>query len=214
MAKIRVDIDYPVYSGASVTFNAPCDCTAADGLIVYHPEGNQTFVFCDAHGEDLSGIGDVFAEGASVKVILDVANSKAFVQNGDNNTHLANILAGLRTDLDHLISPVESGSYVGTGTYGPNNKTVLTFGFAPKIVFISSSNRLRGCGEITLYRGNSVAHFLMATTNDGTTDEPVWRSANVSWDGNTVSLYYNDQYFGTEVQQNRVDVVYYYVAIG
>lgn len=111
-------------------------------------------------------------------------------------------------------SNIEVGSYVGTGTYGQNNKTVLSFGFEPKIVFISSSDRSRGCGEIALYRGNSVAHFLMATTNDGTTDEPVWRSAHVSWNGNTVSLYYNDPYCGTEVQQNMINTSYYYVAIG
>lgn len=32
MSNIRVDLDYPIYDGANVTFKAPCDCTGAEGL--------------------------------------------------------------------------------------------------------------------------------------------------------------------------------------
>lgn len=83
MSNIRVDLDYPIYDGANVTFKAPCDCTGAEGLTVYYPGGSKNFVLCDAHGVNISGIGDVFMKGVPVKAILDVTGTRAFVQNGD-----------------------------------------------------------------------------------------------------------------------------------
>lgn len=137
MAKVRVDLDYVIYNGSPVTFNAPCDCTAADGLIIYHPEGYQSFTFCDAHGENLSGIGDVFVAGVPVKVILDTENSRAFVQNGDNNTHLNSMLSSMldRIGVLEMGAVCESGSYRGSASY-PDYVQSLTFSFVPKFVFV------------------------------------------------------------------------------
>lgn len=41
---------------------------------------------------------------------------------------------------------IETGSYIGTGTYGRNNKNSLTFEFAPKIVFLTQGNSFSNFG--------------------------------------------------------------------
>ena len=48
----------------------------------------------------------------------------------DKTDLIADLLGGAK---------IETGSYTGTGTYGNSNPNSLTFGFEPKIVFISES---------------------------------------------------------------------------
>ena len=95
MSKIRVTSKCQIYDGMSFTFKAPCDCDTVDGLKVYYtdPEDassqtSQTFTFKDALGNDLTGIDNVFAEGAYVKVVLDTRNGYAYIQNGAPNAYL------------------------------------------------------------------------------------------------------------------------------
>lgn len=93
MAKIKVDLSYTIVDGSEVVFTAPCNCSAVDGLKVYYPDGEKEFVFKDAHGNALTGVGNLFAKGALVKVILDVTNGHAFIQNADTNAYLENTFA-------------------------------------------------------------------------------------------------------------------------
>lgn len=86
MGYIKINTKYPVYDGAPITFRAPCDCTAADGISV----NSKNFVFKDAHGVALTGMGNLFLKDAVVKVILDVTNSCAYIQNADTNSYLEN----------------------------------------------------------------------------------------------------------------------------
>lgn len=220
MAKIRVDLTYPIFNGATVIFDAPCDCTGADGLTVNHLGGSQTFTFCDAHGEDLSGIGDVFVAGVPVKVILDVTNSKAFVQNGDNNSHLARVLADMQLSIRLLQSPVESGSYVGTGTKGKYHPNVLTLPFIPKLVYVrclkSVYTSATGTVTDTYYNDSEGSSFVwveglevITTVNDVNllfSREDKTLSWYVSTDGDAV-----DQFNGCS---DRATYAYAYVAIG
>lgn len=90
MANIRVDVNYTIKDGSEVSFTAPCDCTAVTGLKVYHQGGSKEFTFVDSHGNDLSLLGHLFASGAIVKVILDVSNAHAYIQNPDTNAYLEN----------------------------------------------------------------------------------------------------------------------------
>ena len=76
-----------------MTFKAPCDCNAVAGLKAYFPNmsgvlTNQVFLFTDAHGNNLTGVGHLFATGALVKVILNVDEGKAYIQNADTNAYL------------------------------------------------------------------------------------------------------------------------------
>ena len=92
MANVRIDLSYPIVDGQPLTFRAPCDCTSVTGIKVYYPNGETTeskeFTFKDAHRNDLAEIGDLFASGAYVKVIVDTTNNVAYIQNADTNKYL------------------------------------------------------------------------------------------------------------------------------
>ena len=96
MANIRIDLDHTIIDGESVTFKAPCDCTAVTGLKIYYPafnensyeEVSQVFTFTDTHGNALTNVGNLFLKDSYVKVVLDVSNSAAYIQNADTNKYL------------------------------------------------------------------------------------------------------------------------------
>lgn len=88
MKNIRIDLAYTIVNGSEVVFTAPCSCNKIGGIKVYYPDGSKEFTFKDAHGNDLTGIGELFAEGAFVKAILDVTNGFAYIQNADTNAYL------------------------------------------------------------------------------------------------------------------------------
>lgn len=46
---------------------------------------------------------------------------------------------------------IETGSYVGTGTYGADNPNTLTFGFVPKLVFIVAINNYATFGTSSIF---------------------------------------------------------------
>lgn len=95
MADIRVDVDSVLTDGMNVTFKAPCECTAIDGLKVYYVKDREThnmrFVFKDTHGNELTGIGNLFEEGAYVHAILDTTNGFAYLQNADTNGYIESL---------------------------------------------------------------------------------------------------------------------------
>lgn len=216
MAKVRVDLDYVIHNGSPVTFNAPCDCTAADGLIVYHPEGYQSFTFCDAHGENLSGIGDVFVAGVPVKVILDTENSRAFVQNGDNNTHLNSMLSSMldRIGVLEMGAVCESGSYIGTAVYKDYTQS-LTFSFVPKFVFV-----VGGTGKDARY-AFIFPSYAVASCPEYTQLSYDFYSLIPQLDGTTLSWYYsgrdNASNYTSDLSINALGYshyTYHYIAFG
>lgn len=96
MAYIRLDVSESIYNGMSVTFNAPCGCNDANGLKVYYPTivdneivtESKVFTFRDAHGNDLTGIDNLFTNGVYTKATLDVSNGYAYLQNADTNGYI------------------------------------------------------------------------------------------------------------------------------
>ena len=97
MANIRVDSAVSLYDGQTITFRSPADCSEVTGLIVYYPDRLETvskvFQLTDAHGENVGNIDHLFASDAIVKVVMDVENLKAYVQNADTNAYLEAQLA-------------------------------------------------------------------------------------------------------------------------
>ena len=83
MAKIKVTSKCHFYDGMSITFKAPCNFSAIDGLKVKDPATEKTFIFKDALGNTLTGIDHIFSKNAYVKVVLDTTNHFAYVQNGE-----------------------------------------------------------------------------------------------------------------------------------
>lgn len=92
MANINIELGYPIIDGMLLSFRAPCNCTEVNGIKVSYLDGENTasivFSFADAHGNDLTGLGNLFAAGAMIRVILDPPKAKAFIQNADTNAYL------------------------------------------------------------------------------------------------------------------------------
>ena len=90
MANIRINIDHATKDGLELVFRAPCDASDVTGLTVHSitADTTQEFKLTDANGNDLGAINHLFAGSAVVKVILDVTQGKAFVQNADTNKYL------------------------------------------------------------------------------------------------------------------------------
>lgn len=60
---------------------------------------------------------------------MDGFNGKIAAVNSNVDSEIASALTGF--------ARIETGSYVGTGTYGADNPNTLTFGFVPKLLIIS-----------------------------------------------------------------------------
>ena len=108
---------------------------------------------------------------------------------------------------------IETGSYVGTGTYGQANPNTLTFGFAPKVVCVFGptagsglSNPLTNCAMILTgdagFRSYDASNTIGAFV--------VHQIA-----GNTISWYTTQTYdSGPGAQGNIANNTYNYFAIG
>lgn len=85
MALIKLELNAKLVEGMDVKFEAPCDCTNVTGLLVsYLSEtgelAEKNFTFRDKHGNDLTGLGNLFSAGAFVKAMLDVKSGRAYLQ--------------------------------------------------------------------------------------------------------------------------------------
>lgn len=124
MANIKVELSHDIIDGQPVTFVAPCDCTAITGLKVCHPGGSKVFVFKDAHGNTLTGIGNLFAKGAYVKAVLDVNNGFAYIQNADTNAYLEAQLANKLGFKRHLTKDDDVDALTEHGVYAYSTDVV------------------------------------------------------------------------------------------
>ena len=93
MINIRVDVQDTIKNGYELVFIAPCDCSEIDRLNVYYQNTqeqvvSQSFIFKDAHGSVLVDMDHLFKAGAYVKVILNVTDGIAYIQNSDTNSYL------------------------------------------------------------------------------------------------------------------------------
>lgn len=99
MANIKITINGTLMDGHKVTFKAPCDCTSVEKLkVLYVKDGAQVsklFTMKDSHGNTLTGLGNLFKEGAYVHAILDTKNGYAYIQNPDTNGYLEGKFAQL-----------------------------------------------------------------------------------------------------------------------
>ena len=127
------------------------------------------------------------------------------------------------------VAKIQSGTYVGTGTYGVDNPTAITFDFAPKIIFCGASQRnlssyyLQTGGEDdSIYRNYGILLTSMLTTEyksggfasyfrvSSSTTPTITISAKLSTDGKTIYWYSN-----TASRQNNTNgTTYHWLAIG
>lgn len=97
---------------------------------------------------------------------------------------------------------IETGSYVGTGTYGNGNPNSLTFGFVPKIVVVGGCNNMEGASyRLIMIYGSPYATVQMGNSSGDT--YLFWSDKTVSWHNRN----------GATTQMNSL-YTYYYIAIG
>lgn len=116
------------------------------------------------------------------------------------------------TTIEHLgvlgdKTSIETGSYVGTGTYGSGNPNTLTFRFEPKFVHIQAGNIGKEDSS-----GFKFAFFVLGTKGfsigPGSANELY--NLNAKFDGNTLSWY-----LGNAAQQlNTKSANYFFIALG
>ncbi len=102
---------------------------------------------------------------------------------------------------------IETGSYVGTGTYGSGNPNTLTFGFEPKFVHIQSYSIGNADGT-----GYGFAFFLSGTRGFtiGPSSSNDLYHLNAKFNKNILSWYQNNEY----AQLNEKKVKYFFAALG
>lgn len=106
---------------------------------------------------------------------------------------------------------VETGSYVGTGTYGSDNKNSLTFGGVPKMLVVSAgASRIYSSSRtntlmIILY---GMTGLVMTSMDSSGTNNMTL--VNISQSGSNISWYGSDT---AEGQLNKSGTTYYYVAL-
>ena len=91
---------------------------------------------------------------------------------------------------------IETGSYIGTGTYGEGDKNIITLSFFPKLFIIS--------GQGSSFFSSGAAYVPVSVTGYDS------GGMNVNMSGNTVSWYASKEYY----QLNEKDKKYNYVAFG
>lgn len=108
---------------------------------------------------------------------------------------------------EHGVAKIETGSYVGTGTCGPDSPTEITFGFVPKMLWVWANgdcpNGSRGDGY-TLPCTNLTEEYksvkmIAAYTN----------TIKMKMVGNTVYFYGTYGHWGDEEDGEDEDVYYY-----
>lgn len=110
MTNIKVTSKCTIYDGMSVTFKAPCDCSAIQGLTVKDHSTTKTFTFKDTHGNTLTGVENLFSQGAYIKVVLDTTNNYAYIQNADSNGYLEEKLNAILTDETKALYGMDSSA--------------------------------------------------------------------------------------------------------
>ena len=118
MANIKIELDHPLVDGMTLTFKAPCNCTAVTGLKVYYPlvtdtettTTSATFTFKDAHLNALTDVGNLFMQGATVKVVVDTTSNFAFIQNAATNAYLESKFSSLQPKITYGTTEPTGGS--------------------------------------------------------------------------------------------------------
>ena len=165
MANIKIALDYTIIDGQPLSFKAPCDCTAVSGIKVEYPDGeNMTstvFSFADAHGNALAGIGNLFTEGAMVRVLLDIGSQKAYIQNADTNAYLEAQLASK--------APAGYGLGETNGKFCNNPNNAIKPGFyylsGESCVNVPIENTLLNYGTLFVERRHTTIHQSVSRLN-------------------------------------------------
>ena len=101
------------------------------------------------------------------------------------------------------ISKVATGTYVGTGTGGAGNPSLLTLPFTPKVVFISLEGQENRCeATLPLVYGSRIGLVFSSTSSNWSTHSAF--PLNLVWENNT--LYFTYTLNATSVDQRQLNI--------
>lgn len=208
----------PVYvvnqwSSTITNLYVPTGATGSKGTgttLTYEDDESFSFVF--------SGSGSPRTQTVTTQYVsnqpgdwqyLHSPNRSAYPDSGTSGGYEYEYL-GIPFDNAVTAPKIETGSYVGTGTFGYQNQNSLTFGFTPKLVIITGGS-YRGVAVIPYDGQDAPVHF--------TTSSSTWkitRSENViSWyDRSNQSANGSTGSSSANTQMNESGKTYYYTAIG
>ena len=109
------------------------------------------------------------------------------------------------------VALMETGTYIGTGTYGSSNKNSLTFSFVPQLVIIFEKD-LASIGSSS--SGNYGTIMLNGNAKARTGEYTTAHYINITWNDKTVSWYCSNTNGGVSGQLNISKQEYLYLALG
>ena len=163
MANIKITVEGPLMDGHKITFKAPCNCDVVEKLDVRYIENNtntsKLFTMKDAHGNTLTGLGNLFAKNAYVHAVLDTVNKIANLQNSATNGYLEH---RNKNRTENLQAANWSGSAPYTQTV---NVSGITANDTPMILMGTPSTQ-----NATTYKSTKKAYGMIdrAVTGSGT----------------------------------------------
>ena len=146
--------------------------------------------------------------------ILNLLSKSVLAQTVGGDTTLTDVLGTKLT----VGVQIETGSYVGTGTYGQGNPNTLTFGIVPKILIVMNAIE----GGVIVWNPVAARGFLAiqgAERVNANVYDDYTKLVNevITWAGKTVSWYaktYSASDLNANCQLNHEGVTYIYIAIG
>lgn len=159
MSKIKVVSKCAIYDGMSITFKAPCNSNAVDGINVYYSGTVTTFTIRDAHGANLAGKSNLFNNGAYVKMVLDTRNRYAYLQNADSNGYLETKLQEIANHISNKSNPHGvTAAQVGAV---PANNNIVQYSNSKLTTLGGTSVEVGGGGKTTTTKREVI---LVSTT--------------------------------------------------
>lgn len=147
-----------------------------------------------------SQIPDVYSKSQTYPQSQLYTRSQLYTQ-----SQIDSMINSINTALDGK-ARIQTGSYVGTGTYGESNPCSLTFDFEPSVIMIS------GKGGFTGYEAQNTIVAVNKSPLSTIIHGQYPFSVNVNFNGNQVSWYTTADNPG--YQANDTNYTYSYAAIG
>jgi hypothetical protein len=183
------------------------DDSSRTAFLEKHASDTGTFGMYNSSGDNRSAL-LLNPETALKKDLLLLSTKFGSELKSYNVLHTGNLDAptGAVGAPPYAIARVATGTYTGTGTYGPSNANKLTFSFVPKLVIVEQ-NTVSGTDWFHLFavQGNNRTFARYTASSSPALATPL------TWSGKTLSWY------GTESAQkqgNVKDVIYHYIAVG
>lgn len=132
--------------------------------------------------------------------------------NASETQDITDTLEALDAGFEKLI---ETGSYVGTGTYGSSNPCSITFGFAPTLLIVEGDKASSSSGN-AYYTGIPylfTSSYLKVAQLDANSANVYDNVVTVSNGGQTISWYSASGVVAAH-QLNESGTTYRYIAIG